>query len=88
MAYPGQLHAYEAQLAAFMAYDSRSRISSIRAPTLLISGKKDVLIPPENSHILARQIPNAQLTEIKDAGHLFWISHSNETFSALASFLG
>ncbi|MFB3765568.1 MAG: alpha/beta fold hydrolase [Methanotrichaceae archaeon] len=88
MAYPCQLHAYEAQLAAFKAYDSHSRISSIKAPTLIITGQKDVLIPPENSLILSRQIPNARLLEINGAGHLFWISHANETLSALISFLG
>ena len=88
MAYPCQLHAYEDQLAAFKAYDSHSRISSIKAPTLVITGQKDVLIPPENSRMIARQIPNAQLKEINGAGHLFWISHSSETLSALTSFLG
>ena len=88
MAYPCQLHAYEDQLAAFKAYDSHSRISSIKAPTLVITGQKDVLIPPENSRMIARQIPNAQLKEINGAGHLFWISHSSETLSALTPFLG
>ncbi len=88
MAYPCLLHAYQAQLAAFKAYDSHSGISSIKVPTLLITGQKDVLIPPENSRILSRQIPNAQLKEIKGAGHLFWISHPDETLSGLTSFLG
>lgn len=88
MSYPCQLHAYEAQLAAFKAYDSHSHMSSIKTPTLVITGRKDVLIPPENSRILARQIPNARLLEINGAGHLFWISHSSETLSALISFLG
>lgn len=88
MAYPGRLHAYEAQLAAFKAYDSHSRISTIKAPTLVITGQKDILIPPENSRILSRQIPNSRLLEIKDAGHLFWISHPGETLLALTSFLG
>lgn len=88
LAYPGQLHAYEAQLAAFKAYDSSARISSIKIPTLVINGEKDVLIPPENSRILAGRIHGAQLKVIDGAGHLFWISHSNETLSALTSFLG
>lgn len=88
MAYPCQPHAYLAQLAAFKEYDSHSRISSIKAPTLMITGQKDVLVPPENSRIMSRQIPNARLSEIEGAGHLFWVSHSNETLSLLTSFLG
>ena len=53
-----------------------------------MTGNRDVLFPPENSRILARQIPGAQLTEIDGAGHLFWISHPQETLHALKSFLG
>ena len=88
LAFPSQLHAYQAQLAALRSYDSRSHLPSIRANTLVMTGKRDVLFPPENSRILARQIPGAQLTEIDGAGHLFWISHPQETIHAIKSFLG
>jgi 3-oxoadipate enol-lactonase len=87
LAHPGQLHAYKAQLAAFVAYDSYHRLPSIKTETLVLTGKRDILIPPENSRIIAQRIPGARLEEISDAGHLFWISHPDETLSALISFL-
>jgi len=87
LAYPSELHAYEAQLAAYKSHDVYARLSSIQSPTLVLTGDADVLIPPENSHMLEKNIPDAQLREIKGAGHLFWISHPNETFSALVDFL-
>jgi pimeloyl-ACP methyl ester carboxylesterase len=87
MAYPSQLSAYQAQLAAYRAFDIGDRISEIRAPTLVLTGDSDILVPPENGRILAESIPGAELHAIEGAGHLFWISHPNETFSALAGFL-
>jgi 3-oxoadipate enol-lactonase len=88
LTYPSKLHAYEAQLAALRAYDSYCRLPSINAKTMVLTGNRDVLFPPENSRILARLIPDAQLEEIDGAGHLFWISHPKETLHALTSFLG
>jgi 3-oxoadipate enol-lactonase len=85
--YPSQLHAYEAQLAAYKAHDACSRLSSLRMPTLVLVGDRDVLIPQENSRILARAIPGAQLRIIRGAGHIFWISHPEETFFGLTDFL-
>ncbi len=86
--YPSQLHAYKAQLAAYKAHDAYSRLSSLRMPTLILVGDRDVLIPPENSWILASIIPDARMQTIRGAGHIFWISHAEETFSALRDFLG
>jgi pimeloyl-ACP methyl ester carboxylesterase len=36
---------------------------------------------------LAEGIPGAELHTIEGAGHLFWISHPNETYSAVVEFL-
>ena len=65
----------------------RSHLSAIQAPTLVLAGGRDVLIPPENSRIMAEQIPGAIRREIDGAGHLFWISHPQETVSILCDFL-
>lgn len=85
--YPSRLHAYKAQLAAFRAHDAYSRLPSLRMPSLILVGDRDILIPPENSRILARIIPDAKLRIIEDAGHIFWISHPDETFLRLTGFL-
>jgi len=88
MAYPSSLEAYRAQLAAYRAFAIGDRISEIGAPTLVLAGDSDILIPPENGRILADGIPGAEFQTIEGAGHLFWISHPNETFSMVAEFLG
>ncbi len=85
--YPSGLPAYKAQLAAFKAHDAYSRLPSLQMPSLILVGDRDILIPPDNSRILARIIPGAQLKVIKGAGHIFWISHPGETFFMLADFL-
>ena len=88
LAFPGTLAAYEAQLEAFMEFDVEERLGSIRAPTMVLIGDRDVLIPPPNSFEIARKIPGAQIREIAGAGHIFWISHPEQTVSIVTEFLG
>jgi 3-oxoadipate enol-lactonase len=85
--YPSRLPAYKAQLAAFKAHDAYSRLPSLRMPSLILVGDRDILIPPENSRILARIIPGALFQIIDGAGHIFWISHPEETLLKLTDFL-
>lgn len=88
MQYPCSLEAYEAQLAAYRSFFAGDRLSEIQAPALVLAGSRDVLVPPENSRIIAEQIPGVVRREIFGAGHLFWISHPQETLSILCDFLG
>jgi len=48
------------------AYDY---LKSIRQPTLVVNGGKDVIIDSVNSFILQQQLPNAQLILYPDANH-------------------
>jgi len=50
--------------------DHRARLPGIAAPTLVIHGEDDALMRPENSDVLAREIPNARLVTLAGAGHL------------------
>ena len=88
LAYPGTLQAYLSQLEAFRSFDVEERLSSIRAETMVMTGTKDVLIPPQNSFAIARGIAGAQLRQINGAGHIFWISHPLETAAIIEGFLG
>jgi pimeloyl-ACP methyl ester carboxylesterase len=63
------------------------RISEIRAPTLVIAGDSDILIPPENGGSWRRRSPGRSSAPSKGRGYLSWISHPNETYSAVAEFL-
>ncbi|HSK97985.1 MAG TPA: alpha/beta hydrolase, partial [Euzebyales bacterium] len=61
------------QAAAGTRYSNRGRDRSIAAPTLVMHGTDDNVVDPRNAEILARNIPDARLQWVPDAGHLiFW----------------
>jgi 3-oxoadipate enol-lactonase len=49
--------------------DTRSSLSQIKAPTLVIAGEEDRVTPPGESEILAKGIRNSTLSIIPEAGH-------------------
>lgn len=49
--------------------DSRSELSSIRIPTLVVVGEEDAITPPAESRALAASIPDSQLKVIANAAH-------------------
>ena len=44
-------------------------MKNIDTLTLIICGKKDILVPSQNSEILAENIPGARLILLDDVGH-------------------
>jgi pimeloyl-ACP methyl ester carboxylesterase len=62
---------YRAQLAAATAHDTAARVGGIEAPTLVVHGAEDRMVPPANGRALASAIPGAQLMELDDAAHLY-----------------
>jgi pimeloyl-ACP methyl ester carboxylesterase len=81
-----RLHGYVRQINAVYAFDAYDRLSLLAVPTLILTGADDVLIPPENSRIIAERIPNSQLIEFPQAGHLFFIEKADEVNQALIDF--
>ena len=61
--------AFTRQLNAIMEFDTYERLSQIKVPTLVLQGKRDVLVPPENGSILAKAIPNAKLVYFENSAH-------------------
>src|SRR4051794_7537888 len=62
---------YGAQLAAAAGHDTSARVGKITAPTLVVHGKEDRMVPPANGRALANAIPGARLLELDDAAHLY-----------------
>ncbi|HXG21009.1 MAG TPA: alpha/beta fold hydrolase [Methylomirabilota bacterium] len=75
------------RMKAVYAHDTYDRLPQIACPTLVITGKDDVLVPWENSRILAERIPGAQFVLLEPAGHLFWGEQPEQAREALLSFL-
>ena len=59
------------QVAAVMGHRTTDRLHGITAPTLVITGDADRLIPPGNSDLLAQHIPGATLVKIPGGSHGF-----------------
>jgi pimeloyl-ACP methyl ester carboxylesterase len=68
-------------------WDVSDVLAHLRVPTLVMTGDSDLLVPPENSRIIARRIPGAELVEIGDAGHCFFQEKPAATNAALLDFL-
>jgi len=85
--YPTPLHGYRRQAQAIMAYNTYDRLPQIKAPTLVIAGSADRIVPAENSRILASRILNAELVILEDKGHFFWVDALEEASKAILDFL-
>ena len=57
------------QQQAAMNFSTYERLSTIKTPTLILHGKKDVMVPPQNSSILAEAIPNSKLVFLENSAH-------------------
>ena len=84
---PTPLHSYRRQGQAMAGSDTYDRLPQIEAPTLVIAGTGDRLIPVENSTILASRIPNAELMLFEGAGHGYLLEVEEEANKAVLDFL-
>jgi pimeloyl-ACP methyl ester carboxylesterase len=75
------------RMKAAYAHDTYDRLPQISCPTLVITGKDDVLISWENSRILAERIPGAKLVLLEPAGHCFWMEQPGQSHEAVLKFL-
>lgn len=76
------------QTEALLTFSTYSRLPQIKCPTLIACGTADVMVPPENSIILADRIPNAKLIEYPGAGHAFTTQYAEEFAREIKAFLG
>ena len=79
--------AYTAQLQGILAWEAYSRLSGIAAPTLVIHGESDRLVPPGNAKLIAERIPGAKLVMIPHASHLFLTDQTEVSHHAILQFL-
>jgi pimeloyl-ACP methyl ester carboxylesterase len=72
---------------AVQQFDSFDELPNIKATTLILTGRDDVLVPPENSRILAERIPDSRLEIIPGGGHQFLIERSDLVNRLVLDFL-
>ena len=78
---------YFAQLQGIIAWESYSRLAHIKAPTLVIHGQCDRLVPPGNSQLIADRIPGAKLILIPNAGHILTTDQQELSNRAVVEFI-
>src|SRR6267378_5496276 len=78
---------YAGQLQGIFGWEAYSRIAQITAPTLVIHGETDRLIPPANSQLIAERIPGAKLVLIPHASHIFETDQPSAAHHAILGFL-
>jgi len=66
--------------------DIRERARSIRAPTLLVWGARDPLVPPALAEEWQRAIPHARLVTLAGVGHVPMVERPDELAAVLRDF--
>jgi pimeloyl-ACP methyl ester carboxylesterase len=67
---------YQRQIGAAMKFNSGRRLKKVKTPTLIVQGRKDVLVQPQNADLLAKLIPGSRVAYFDNSGHAV---HSQET---------
>jgi len=62
-----------AQMQAIMGFDASARLADVTAPTLVIHGTADRMLPASNGEAIARAIPGARYAPLEGIGHMFWV---------------
>ncbi|MCA1834566.1 MAG: alpha/beta fold hydrolase [Actinomycetota bacterium] len=86
VAMQGNEAAFINQTAAVREHHLIDRLHEIAAPTLIVVGRRDILVPPELSERIAERIPNSVLT-ILDGGHAFTFEHADQFNAELVGWL-
>lgn len=76
-----------AHLVASTYHDTYHRLGRITAPTLVLHGSADTMTPLENARLLARSIPDAELSIVPGAGHAYLLEQPDESARRVLEFL-
>lgn len=60
------------QMQAIAGHDTSARLPELRAPTLVVHGTLDEMLPVQNGRMIAGLIPGSRLEIFEDVGHLFF----------------
>jgi pimeloyl-ACP methyl ester carboxylesterase len=71
MAFPHQqsVEAFQAQVDVCLTHDTADRLSEIGAPTLVLAGEFDTILPPRFGQAVAAAIPNARFEVMPGEAH-------------------
>jgi pimeloyl-ACP methyl ester carboxylesterase len=67
--------------------DVGAALGRIAAPTLVVWGSADPLVPPAHAALFRAAIPDARLVVVSGAGHLPMVTHPSPFTAAIVAFL-
>lgn len=80
--------AMRAYRTAMEGFDVRGCLGDLGIPTIVLHGTEDSLFDMENARFLAGHIPDAELRQVRGAGHALPLTHGEEVVRAVGELLG
>jgi 3-oxoadipate enol-lactonase len=68
-------------------FDERSRIGTLRVPTLIIQAMDDQVVDASHGRILRQSISGAQIRILAETGHMVPLERPKETIEAISGFV-
>lgn len=84
--YPQPYYAFRNQVEASSNYDCSERLNEIRAPTLVMHGRRDGVAPYAIAEEMKRRIPNSRMVA-ESGGHTFLFFRPKDFAASVAAFL-
>jgi 3-oxoadipate enol-lactonase len=75
------------QFEAAMTHSTLDRLHLIKAPTLVIAGTEDEIVPPRSADVLASRIPGARLVKVEGGSHTLVAEKSGRFNREVLDFL-
>jgi pimeloyl-ACP methyl ester carboxylesterase len=79
---------FRSQIEAIASFDARGKISAIKSETLILEGKDDILITPQESETLAKNIPKSIFQPLNGVAHSVHIENPELFINVVLRFLG
>jgi len=81
------LESFLYSIASLRRTDLRSDLTKVKAPTMGIYGKKDIVVDPDQWKVLLKGIPQARIEVLTDSGHFPMLDEPDHFASLLKDFL-
>jgi len=75
------------QFGGVLLWNSYRRLPRIQAPTLVVHGAEDKLVPPANGRVVAKRIPGARFELLPKAGHVLVTDQLEACVGLMMDFL-
>ncbi len=75
------------RLGLLETFDVADRLWRLDAPTLVLAGSRDVVVPPSRQRALADSIAGARYVQVEGAGHVGFLTHRGQVAEAVGTLV-